>query len=240
MIYLLEFSELGCPFAFRGDDTIVHEVTLVRTRIVVTRGETTHTFLEQEGVINALVYPVPDASANTDSRLLYFVPVFAKITQTISHRMVILTQEVGLTRSVGALSIGSLCHFPNVRIHLTVEIGDAVSVATSVSSTFVVDGTCIERAHRIVRRDEVVACATFVTQRPEDDAGVVAVAQHHTFGAVDHHRFPTFTTRDDFVVETLSSAVVIPVFVTFEVSFVHDVKTVVVEHSIHLGLTRIV
>ena len=78
--------------------------------------------------------------------------------------MVILTQEVGLTRSVGALSVGSLCHFPNVRIHLTVEIGDAVSVATSVSSTFVVDGACIERAHRIVRSDEVVACATFVTQ----------------------------------------------------------------------------
>ena len=46
LIYLLEFGEFGCPFAFRGDDTIVYEITLVRTRIVITRGETAHTVLE--------------------------------------------------------------------------------------------------------------------------------------------------------------------------------------------------
>ena len=154
--------------------------------------------------------------------------------------MVILAHEIGLTGSVSTLFVGSLSHLPYFRIHLTVEVGDTSFVTTSVGGAFVVDGAWIERAHGIVCSDEVVACATFVTQRPEDDAGVVAVAQHHTFGAVDHHRFPTFTTRDDFVVETLSSAVVIPVFVAFEVSFVHDVKTIVVEHGIHLGLTRIV
>ena len=46
LIYLLEFGEFGCPFAFGGNDTIVHEVALVRTRIVVASGETAHTVLE--------------------------------------------------------------------------------------------------------------------------------------------------------------------------------------------------
>ena len=192
------------------------------------------------GIVNALVYPVPDASTNTYSRLFEFVPVFAEITHAVTHGVVVFAHEIRLTRSVGAASVGSLRYFPHVRIHLTVEVGDTSIVTTSVGGAFVVDGACIERAHCVVRSDEVIACAAFVTQRPEDDAGVVAVAQHHAFGAVDHHGFPTFTTRDDFIVVALSSAVIVPVFVTFEVGFVHDVKTIVVEHGIHLGLARIV
>ena len=164
LIYLLEFGEFGCPFAFRGDDTIVYEITLVRTRIVITRGETAHTVLEKLGVVNALVYPVPDASTDTNRGLFEFVPVFAEITQTISHSMIILAHEIGLTGSVSALSVGSLSHLPYFRIHLTVEVGDTSIVATSVGGTFVVDGACIERAHCIVRSDKVIACATFVTQ----------------------------------------------------------------------------
>ena len=233
-------GELGRPFALRGDDTVVDEVTLVRTRIVVTGGESTYAVLEELGVVDALVYPVPDTSTDTYRGFFENIPVFAEIAHAVTHGVVIFAHEVGLTGSVGALFVGSLRHLPHVRIHPTVEVGDASRVTTSVGGSFVVDGTCIERAHSVVSGDEVVACATFVTQRPEDDAGMVAVAQYHAFGAVNHHGLPSGTTRDDLVVVTLASSVVIPVFVTFEVGFVHDVKTIVVEHGIHLGLARIV
>ena len=45
--------------------------------------------------------------------------------------------------------------------------------------------------------DEVVAGSALVAQRPEDDAGVVTVAQDHAFCAIQHSGLPTGLAGDD-------------------------------------------
>ena len=212
----------------------------MRARIVVTGGETTLTFFEQLRVVDALVYPVPDTSADTHRRTFKNIPVFAEITHTITHGVVIFAHEERLSSGVRALFIRRSFDEIYIRIHLAVDVSKTCGVTSGIGGSFVVDGTCIERTSRVVSSDKVVACTALITQRPEDNTGVVAVAQHHALSAVQHHRLPACASRDDLGVVTAISSMVVPVFVAFDVGFVHDVKAIIVEHGIHLGLTRIV
>ena len=75
---------------------------------------------------------------------------------------------------------------------------------------------------------EVAATTTFVSEAPEDDRRMVAVAEHHALNAVNESRNPRFATRDALV------------GVVFEVGLIHHVESVVVKHGIHAGVLRIV
>ena len=86
----------------------------------------------------------------------------------------------------------------------------------------------VEALGSVVASLEVVATAVFVTQTPENDARVITVAQNHTLHAVDESRNPRRHIANRLI------------GMVFEVSLVHHIESIVVEHSIHFGGIRIV
>ena len=88
--------------------------------------------------------------------------------------------------------------------------------------------TVVQSLYRLICVAQVAAVAALVSGGPEYDARVVAVAQHHAHIAVDEHRRPRCVACKSLIVVALN------------VSLVHAVKPVVVEHGVHLGLARVV
>ena len=76
-------------------------------------------------------------------------------------------------------------------------VGDSIGVSAGVGRPFVVDRTRIERTNGLMSGQEVIAGSALVAQRPEDDAGVVTVAQDHAFCAIQHSGLPTGLAGDD-------------------------------------------
>ena len=237
LVYLLDDVEFGSPLAFGSDHTVVDEVTLVRTGIVIAGGQMLDALFEFLGIVDALIHPVPNATADTEFRFLDDVPVLAEITHAVAHGVVVFAHEEGLA---GGVVVGMLLHVAHIGVHFREQIRDTGEVAVGVCGTFVVNGARIELARGVINGDEVVACARFVTERPEDDRGMVAVALHHAHNAVDHRGLPRLLSGDDCCVIATVCTVVVPVFMAFEVSFVHNVEAIVVEHGVHFGLTRVV
>ena len=97
------------------------------------------------------------------------------------------------------------------------------------------DDARVESAHGIVGCIEILATTGLVAQTPEDNAGEIAVAEHHARGAVHILRGPGILVGDAAVLSLL-----FPVEVALKVGLVHTVETEVVEHGVHLGLTGIV
>ena len=150
--------------------------------------------LEFLGIVDALIDPVPNATADTEFRLLDDVPVFAEITHAVAHGVVVFAHEEGLA---GGVVVSILLHVAHIGVHFREQIGDAGEVAVGVCGTFVVNGAEIELARGIINGDEIVACTRFVTERPEDDRGVVAVALYHAHNAIDHRGLPRLLSGDD-------------------------------------------
>ena len=209
----------------------------MRSGVVVAGGQLLDALFELLGVVDALIHPVPNATADAESRFFDDVPVFAEVTHTVAHGVVIFAHEEGL---VACVVVGKSLHVVQVRVHFGVEVRDAVEVTACIGGSLVVNGTGVEGTCCVVRGNEVVACARFVTERPENDGGVVAIALHHAHRAVDHGGFPRFLSGDNSRVVAAVCTVIVPVLVTFEVSFVHDVEAIVVEHGVHFGLTGVV
>ena len=237
LVHLLDDVEFGSPLAFGSDHAVVDKVTLVRSGVVVAGGQLLDALFELLGVVDALIHPVPNATADAESRFFDDVPVFAEVTHTVAHGVVIFAHE---ERLVACVVVGKSLHVVQVRVHFGVEVRDAGEVTACIGGSLVVNGTGVEGTCCVVRGNEVVACARFVTERPENDGGVVAIALHHAHRAVDHGGFPGFLSGDNSRVVAAVCTVIVPVLVTFEVSFVHDVEAIVVEHGVHFGLTGVV
>ena len=122
-----------------------------------------------------------------------------------------------------------LIHPFHTWIHLRIEIAEAVAAKFfSVARSFVVDGTTVQTTGRIVAGLEIAAASGFVTQAPEDDRRMVAVAQHHAVNAIHKGRNPRRHVADRLV------------SMVFEVGLIHRIKSEVIEHGVHLGRVRIV
>ena len=93
--------------------------------------------------------------------------------------MGILAHEVGL---LAIVTVGVALTFSDVGVHHREEFGGE---GARTSCSLVVNDAIVELAHGIEGVCEITATITLVTQTPEDDRGEVAVAQHHTHGAVD-------------------------------------------------------
>ena len=121
-----------------------------------------------------------------------------------------------------------LIHPFHTWIHLRIEIAEAVAAKFfSVARSFVVDGTAVQTTGRIVAGLEIAAASGFVTQAPEDDRRMVAVAQHHSVDAVHKGGNPRRHVADRLV------------GMVFEVGLIHRIKSEVIEHGVHLGRVRI-
>ena len=73
--------------------------------------------------IQSLVYPVPHASTNHTLGFIFdIVPILGNIARSISHRVCILTEEIGF---IGLLLVEAT-HVRNARIHVRVNIGSSI------------------------------------------------------------------------------------------------------------------
>ena len=219
---MLHFLKFGSGFAERAHDAVGAEVALMGAGEVIAGVETFDIagsdFLR---MIDGLVGPVPDTAADGAFRRFDDIPIFLEVTDCLTHCVGILAKEVGA--GFGAVVVGG--EGRQAGIHFRGHVGVAPGVAVDA---FVVDDARVERTDSVVAILEVDVVGTFVAHRPEDNAGVVAVAEHHAFLAVNEGRTPRSVGAERSV------------GMTFNVGFVHDVDAEMVEHGIHLGLIGIV
>ena len=236
LVNLLHLGEFSRPGAVGSDDAVVHEVALMRAGVVVARhvfGEAVHGEVARENglrVVDRLVHPVPNATADAELAVLDDVPIFLEVAYAVAHGVGVFAHEEGLRAAVaGRLAL----HVGKFRVHDGMDVGPLRGAG--VGGAFVVDGARVEGAGGIVGSGEAYAHAALIAQRPEDDGGVVAVAQDSARAAVGELPRPRRLVGDGAVV-----AILVPILMAFEVELVHHVDAVVVEHGVHLGLSRIV
>ncbi len=237
-IHIFHLSEFRSPLTSRSDDAIAHEVSLetfvaiIEFGVIIARGVVVQTrhrisewlmILDATSVIDALVYPVPDASADDRLAILYDVPVFLQVAHSLSHGVCVFADEVWFVME----TFGKALHHLYLRIHVATK----VRVAFAVLIAFIVHQSITTRQeslHAVVGGLEVDTTTALIAQRPEDDARVIAVTQHHALSAVHICGFPCGVIREALII------------VALHVSLVHAVESIVVKHGIHLRLARIV
>ena len=137
--------------------------------------------------------------------------------------MCILAEEVRLAVQAVAKTLYHLY----LAVHACSEVGALLAV---VASLVVYDGVATRQQllHTIVGSLKVASAARLVAKRPEHNTWMIAVAQHHTLGAVHISRTPRRYVRNLLIA------------VALDVCLVHAVESEVVEHIVHLCLTWIV
>ena len=139
-----EFHKLVCSFhllEFRTlltstrKNTIAHEVSLVRSWIVIASVEAIDALFHLLRIVDGLVYPVPNGSP--DARVTGFngIPVSTKVTHGVTHGVSVFTDKHRLIHVVGVLA-----HPVHVGIHLRIHIREAFSTKRTVDAcAFVVN-----------------------------------------------------------------------------------------------------
>ena len=136
-------------------------------------------------VDDGLIHPVPDAAADTEVAIFDDVPVFLEVAKAVAHSVSIFAHKEGLVARVAG---GFSLHIGQRGVHDGVDVRPLR--AARVGGAFVVDGAWVEGAHSVVGSREVATHAALVAQGPEDDGGVVAVAQHSADAAVNKLALP--------------------------------------------------
>ena len=98
------------------------EITLMRSREIISRMQTINAFLHFMRLINSLVHPVPDSPSNSSSTSFNAFPVFFQVTDGISHGMGVLTHKQRFIERTDML-----IHPVHAGIHLGIEITEAVT-----------------------------------------------------------------------------------------------------------------
>ena len=179
--------------------------------------------LDAACVVYTLVHPVPDTASDDAVRTLDDVPVFLQVAYSLTHSVCIFANEV-------RLAVESVAVFYDIvddGIHVRTEVGILLAMLVAlIMHPCIASGK--ESLHLIVGGLEVLSASRLVAERPEYNARMVAVAQHHASCTVYISGLPCRIVRQRLVV------------VALDVGLVHAVQTVVVEHCIHLRLARIV
>ena len=104
----LHFFKLGTLLACWRNNTVRAEVALVWARIVVACVYAVYTLLHLLWVINRLVNPVPNATADARVGCFNLLPVLLEVTDGITHCVCIFADEHWLVEVVGVLVHPSL------------------------------------------------------------------------------------------------------------------------------------
>ena len=185
LVHLLHLSEFGTPCAVGTDDAVVDEVALMRSRHVVARDVVVVAvglLPDVCRVVDALVYPVPDASSDAVAAAFDDVPVFLEVSDGITHGVCIFAHEIGFRRRVRRRLYGT-----DGGVHHRLQVGIGRSAACGA---FIVNRAGVERLAAVVGALEIAARTAFVAEAPENDGGMVAVAVDHAFRAVEELVFP--------------------------------------------------
>ena len=169
-------------------------------------------------VTEALVNEVPNESTESTWIAVEGIHVFLQVAHGVAHSVFVFAQHNRLVCVVVVTyRIGAKVH-PAVHIGV-VPVAFVMNIAGGVN--FV--GT-------LAFRGEYVTVTRFVTQRPQDNAGVVLVALHHGIHTIDSRSTPVIAILRQIVVGTMA----------FNVRFVNHVNTVLVAKIVHHRIVRVV
>ena len=145
MIHLLHLKKLWCNAAVRSDNTVAAEVLVVW--LVAEATAVIEAVFGFAWHIQALVNPVPDATANHALAVIFdIIPIFLKITDRVAHSVGIFTHDIRLLIAV----LVHAYHTFDRRIHVRIDVGNLVL-------SLVVDRTAVEGAHCIAFGNDIAA-----------------------------------------------------------------------------------
>ena len=208
----------------RSNDTIAVEV-MVRGRIT-TLVTTIHPYLVACHLAystNALIDEVPDEASLILWILANQIPILLETSNGVTHCMSILA----LDKRTGIVALCIFLAIIVIVVHGTEDIGLAI-----LSTLFILHGaTAVDNLHGIIGSLEVITIATLVTQRPEDDTGMILLNQHIILVAL----------HDGLLVSDILSQATIAVAhsMTLEVCLSHQIDTILVTKVIPAGIIRV-
>ncbi|EJX07062.1 hypothetical protein EVA_04828 [gut metagenome] len=182
----LDFLQFAALVTSGRNDTVGAEVTLVRARIVITCMQTVEALLHFLWVIDGLVNPVPDTTTDAGIGIFDDVPVFAQVTDGVTHGVSIFADEHRLVQVARVL-----VHPSHTWIHLGVEVREAsATIGTIATCSFIMDRTAVEAFGCRIAVTEILTVAGFITQTPHNHRRMVAVAEHEAVDTVNKSRNP--------------------------------------------------
>ena len=218
LVHLLDLEQLGCDVAVGCDDAVAAEVLVVG--IVAEAAAVVHVLGRLAPFAETLIHPVPDAAAyHALAFELDVVPIFLQVADGVAHCVSIFAEVERTTLQVSLLVETYHVVYPGV--HAAVHIRYFVHA-------FIVDEAVVEFLNGLLRSDKVIAAAAFVAHAPEDDAGMIAVAKHHTHLSVNILSLPFRVLRQAVIAVTLN------------VCFVHHVDAIVIIQGVHAWVVGVV
>ena len=245
-IAFFDFIIRGLGLPIGGNDAVRAEIIARAALVEVAAVEPF--FLPVLDPADRLIHIVPDEAAGHVRPGLEILHVFAEIAQAVFHRVGIFAidhrvirihprghglvvrrkgvRDVVIQRRRHRLLQAQLLHHRLGRIHPADEIA-----LGKVEIALVMDRAgSVQRKDRLAFMHEILAVAGFIAQRPEADAGVAAVAQHHAAGAVLHRGAE---------LRIVARAVFAAHAVAFDIRLVHHIETQLVAQLIEQLRIRI-
>ena len=175
LVHLFHLFQLGRHLAIARHNAVAAEVGIVG--MVVEAASVVQVVVVFAIFAQALVHPVPDASANHPLAFKFnVVPVFLQVADGVAHGMGIFAQEEGSV--LLALVLVLLYHTGHTGVHAAVHVGGSVHA-------LIVYHAAVQCSNGLAPLNEVVTASAFVAHAPENDTGVVPVTQHHAFHTVE-------------------------------------------------------
>ena len=177
---MLDFKITRFRRTIRQDGAVEHKLAAIGM-VVEIAAVAEHLFSIRQGLVQALVHPVPDGAAHNAVGRLDGLPVIRQVAHGVHHVVCVLGNIVGL----GEILVARHGTRP---VHGRILVGPQVH---NVIIAFVVGGAGhIPGLHHLFRTAEILAGAGFIPQGPHNHAGMVLVALHHRHDAVHVGRHP--------------------------------------------------
>ena len=195
-IQLLDLLRLGAGRAVGEHDAVAHEFVVGWT--VAPFSADAEAFAPVGQTLDEpLVDVIPDEPAGV-ALVPFEVDELAQTAARVAHGMHVLTADERLARPAPFVAVFEpVLDLGRLGVHTAFEVADPVVGMVPVD-TFVVDGTTRIKPVRVCAHGlEDFARVGFVAQRPDEHAGMVAVAQDHAVQPVDARAQPGLVVTGD-------------------------------------------
>ena len=160
----------------------------MRSREVISRTDSSMicTSLYLHRFIDRLIHPVPDTTTDSTVRVLHVIPIFLEVTDSITHRMSILTKEHRLVKIVGILF-----HPIHIRIHLRIQVaGHMSTIRITRTCSLIMHRARIKTLRLLITCCEIISSATLITKAPHHHTSMISVAGNQSCNSVHECRDP--------------------------------------------------
>ena len=219
---------MGMQRPVAGDDAVAVERSVAGVVVVVVAAEGEDMVGAVNGgidrTVERLIDEIPDAAPLEGGIFAHEVPILFEPAHRIAHRVGVFAQN----HRPRGIRCGVLLASFVAAVHRAEDVGVALQ-----HGPLVLHGTRrVLLFQPVVGLFEVGAVARFVTQTPDDDARVVAVALHHARDALEMRRFVGGILGKRLFVVTHA--------VRFDVGFVDHVKAVAVAEVVPARIVGVV